>query len=58
MFLHRVYNIEHNLKQKVSTGMEVISFLHPRYCYKNSENENVLINNINNLQIKYTLSII
>ena len=29
MFLHHANNIEHNLKQNIYTGMEVISFLPP-----------------------------
>ena len=48
MFLHHVNNIEHNLKPNIYTGMEVIFFyLHDTVC-KNSENKNVLINNISN----------
>ena len=31
MFLHHVNNIEHNLKQNIYTGMEVISLIPPRY---------------------------
>ena len=46
MFLHQINNIEDNIKQNIYTGMDII-FLTP--VYKNSNNENVLINNINNL---------
>ena len=49
MVLHHVNNIDHNLKQNIYTDMEVIS-LNLHYTeYKNSKNEDVLINNINNL---------
>ena len=51
--LHRVNNIEHNIKRYVQTGMEVIFFIHHDTVYKNNKNKNVLIN-----KIKYTLSII
>ena len=49
MFPHHVNNIEHNIKQIIYTGMELISFIAPDTVYKNSKNENVLINNINKL---------
>ena len=48
MFLHRVNNIEHNIKQNVYTGMKVISLRLPWYCM-NSKIESVLINNTSNL---------
>ena len=51
LFLHRVNNIERNIKQNIYTGMEVISHIPPWYCCKNRKNDNVLINNINNLYI-------
>ena len=51
MFLSQVNNIEYN-KENIYTGMEVISltllYLHD-IAYKNSKNENVLINNISHL---------
>ena len=56
--LHRVNNIEHNKKRYVHAGMEVISLIPHDTVYKNRKNENVLINSINKLRIKYTLSII
>ena len=43
MFLHHVNNIEHNIKQNIYTGLEVISLIPPCVVYKNSKNENVLI---------------
>ena len=47
MFLHGVNNIKH-IKQHIYTGMEVISLIAQRYCiYKNSKNEDVVINNKN-----------
>ena len=49
MFLHRDTNVEHNIKQNIYFGMEVISLLLPGYLYENSKNENVLMNNIDNL---------
>ena len=49
MFLHCDTNVEYNIKQNIYTGMEVISLLclHDTQ-YKNSKNENVLMNNIDN----------
>ena len=46
MFLHRVNNIEHNIKQNIYTGVKLIflKYLHDA-VYKSSKNDNVLINN-------------
>ena len=51
MFLHRVNNIEHKIKQNICTDMEVISLMPLSHytVHKNSKNENVRINNIDNL---------
>ena len=49
MFFHRDTNIEHNIKQNIYTGMEVISLVLPDTVYENSKNGNVLMNNIDNL---------
>ena len=49
MVLHRVNNIEHNMKQNIYTGTEFISVRLPCNVYKNSKNQKVLINNIDNL---------
>ena len=47
MFLHRVKNIEHNVKQNICTGMEVISLfqkLIQKVTKKNPEYESILHN--------------
>ena len=49
MFLHYANNIEHNIKQNISTGMELISLTPDDTVYKNRKNENTVRNNINNL---------
>ena len=49
MFLHHFNDIEmeHNLKQNIYTGRSLLYLRDTEY--KNSKNENVLINNKNNL---------
>ena len=44
MFLLRLNNIEHNIKQKIYTDKEVMSLMPRDIVYKNSKNENVPIN--------------
>ena len=48
MFLHHVNDIEHNIKQNIYWYGGNLSYTHDT-AYKNSMNDNVLINNINNL---------
>ena len=52
MLIHRVNNIEHNIKLNVYNDMEVISLIPHDIVYKTSTNGNVVTNQHN---VKYKL---